>query len=77
MDIKEEETAGTAAVFAGGVALGALIGAALGVIFAPSAGSETRERIGDWTRRARHGANEAVSNAASAYREKKEQVLGS
>lgn len=60
--------------FLAGVGVGALIGAAAGMLLAPKAGTETREelahklddikhRVGDWVREKKNKASSAVDNA--------------
>jgi gas vesicle protein len=41
--------------------VGAAIGAGLGVLFAPKAGRETREQLGDWLKEKRHEGGELLS----------------
>jgi gas vesicle protein len=64
--------------FVSGLLFGAAVGAALGVIFAPRAGSDTRRQIAESGKtlrdgavrtyeQAREGANSAVSKARGAY----------
>lgn len=64
--------------FVTGLLFGAAVGAALGVIFAPRAGSDTRRQIADSGKnlregamrtyeQARDGANTVVSKARTAY----------
>lgn len=64
--------------FVTGLLFGAAVGAALGVIFAPRAGADTRRQIAESGKsvrdgalrtyeQAREGANAAVSKARSAY----------
>ena len=60
--------------FLAGVGVGALIGAAAGLLLAPKAGTETREelghklddikhRVGDWVKEKKNKATAAVENA--------------
>ena len=64
--------------FVSGLLFGAAVGAALGVIFAPRAGSDTRRQIAESGKnlregavrtyeQAREGANSAVAKARGAY----------
>lgn len=64
--------------FVSGLIFGAAVGAALGIIFAPRSGSETRRQLADSSgklregamrtyEQARDGANAAVSKARTAY----------
>jgi gas vesicle protein len=41
--------------------VGAAIGAGLGVLFAPKAGKETRDQIGDWLKEKRAGGGDMLA----------------
>lgn len=70
----ETEDKGVMVYFLAGVGVGALIGAAAGLLLAPKAGTETREelshkfddlkhRVGDWVKEKKNKATSAVENA--------------
>ena len=48
---------------------GTAVGAALGVLFAPRAGRETREDIGEWLKERREQGSELLHKVKGAYRE--------
>lgn len=70
----ETDDKGVMVYFLAGVGVGALIGAAAGLLLAPKPGSETREdlghkidelkhRVGDWVREKKNKAGAAVEAA--------------
>jgi gas vesicle protein len=72
--MNESDDKGVMVYFLAGVGVGALIGAAAGMLLAPKAGTETREelshklddikhRVGDWVREKKNKASSAVDNA--------------
>jgi len=72
--MNESDDKGVMVYFLAGVGVGALIGAAAGMLLAPKPGTETREelahklddikhRVGDWVREKKNKANTAVDNA--------------
>jgi gas vesicle protein len=67
--------------FLGGILLGALIGAALGLLFAPEAGDELRQQIkdraGDYKDKAVEKGSQLLEKGKEVAREKKEQIAAS
>jgi len=55
---REARTKMKASDFLAGVLVGSLIGAALGLLFAPEAGEETRERVAEQARKLKEAAVE-------------------
>lgn len=58
--------------FVGGALLGGLIGAAIGLLFAPRAGTETREKLGENMQDIQARANKAIDE----LKVKSEEVIG-
>jgi len=56
-------------VFASGLAVGALIGAAVALLFAPKSGAELRSQVSDSAKRFKRKAGEAYSDASDAASE--------
>ncbi|NNN05638.1 MAG: YtxH domain-containing protein [Elusimicrobia bacterium] len=54
---------------------GAAVGAALGVFFAPRAGSETREQLADWLKERRERGGEILDKVKDESGAKKEALL--
>ena len=54
--------------------VGAAIGAGLGMLFAPKAGKETREQIGDWLQDKREDGTELLAKIKEEGLQKKEQI---
>ena len=54
---------------------GTAIGAALGVLFAPRAGSETREQLGDWLKERRESGSELLQKVKDESLVKKEALV--
>ena len=53
-------------VFASGLAVGALIGAAVALLFAPKSGAELRSQVSDSAKRYKRRAGEAYDGASDA-----------
>lgn len=54
--------------------LGAFAGAAVALLFAPAAGKETRERLGEKAREGRDQANELAGQAKEIFQRQKQNV---
>jgi gas vesicle protein len=54
---------------------GAAIGAALGVLFAPRSGGETREQLGDWLKERREKGADLLSTVKDESLAKKDAVV--
>ena len=52
--------------FLGGVVIGGLIGAAVGLILAPQSGNETREQLGEFVDEKRSQIGDAISEGRAA-----------
>lgn len=61
----------------GAFMIGGLIGAALGMLFAPTAGHETREKLGEWLDENKHKAKEKLDKLEEEIKERKEHLLKS
>lgn len=55
--------------------LGGVIGAALGILFAPARGKDTRVKIGDWLEDTTEKAKEKLENIEEEIKKRKEQLL--
>lgn len=54
--------------------IGGLVGALVGILFAPAAGKVTRERVGDWVDEKKESAKEAIEKLEDEIKKKKEQL---
>lgn len=59
----------------GAFLVGGLIGAALGILFAPKAGKETREQLGDWMDETKVKAKEKLEKLEQEIKARKDQLL--
>lgn len=62
--------------FLAGVAIGGLIGAALGLLLAPSTGEEIREQVGEFVGERRAAFDEAVNEGRAAAEKARAEMLG-
>ena len=54
---------------------GAVVGATLGVLFAPRSGTETREQLGDWIKERREKGEDLLSKVKEESYAKKEAIV--
>ena len=59
----------------GAFLVGGLIGAAIGILFAPKAGKETREQLGDWMDETKVKAKEKLEKLEQEIKVRKDQLL--
>jgi len=59
----------------GAFLVGGLIGAAIGILFAPKAGKETREQLGDWMDETKEKAKEKLEKLEEEIKRRKEHLL--
>jgi len=59
----------------GAFVVGGLIGAALGILFAPKAGKETRAEIGEWIDETKEKAKEKLEKLEEEIKRRKEHLL--
>jgi gas vesicle protein len=62
--------------FLAGVAIGGLIGAAIGLLLAPSSGEETREHVGEFVGDRRAAFDEAVNEGRAAAEKARAEMMG-
>lgn len=54
--------------------IGGVIGAVLGILFAPASGKVTRERLGDWLEEKREEAKETLEKLEEEIKKRKEAL---
>ena len=59
----------------GAFVVGGLIGAVLGILFAPSKGKETREKLVDWMDENKGKAKEKLEHLEEEIKKRKDQLL--
>ena len=59
----------------GAFVLGGLIGAALGILFAPKAGKETREQLNTWMDETKEKAKEKLAKLEEEIKQRKDHLL--
>jgi gas vesicle protein len=59
----------------GAFIVGGLIGAALGILFAPASGKQTREKLGDWMDETKEAAKEKLEKLEEEIKRRKEHLL--
>ena len=59
----------------GAFVVGGLIGAALGILFAPASGKETREKIGDWAEETKEAAKDKIEKLEAEIKHRKDQLM--
>lgn len=71
-DIMSENKGGE---IVGAFLVGGLIGAALGILFAPKAGKETRAEIGEWMEETKEKAKEKIEKLEAEIKHRKDQLM--
>lgn len=59
----------------GAFLVGGIIGAAVGMLFAPKAGKETREQLGEWMDETKVKAKEKFEKLEEDIKQRKDQLL--
>jgi gas vesicle protein len=62
--------------FVAGIAIGGLIGAAIGLLLAPASGEEIREQVGGFVDERRAAFDEAVNEGRAAAEKARAEMLG-
>ncbi|MCG2724777.1 MAG: YtxH domain-containing protein [Elusimicrobia bacterium] len=55
--------------------LGGIIGAALGILFAPAAGKKTRKQVGEWLENTTDTTMDKIEDIEKAVKKGKDQLL--
>ena len=55
--------------------LGGLIGAAIGILFAPAAGKKTRKQVNDWIEDATDTTMDKIEDVEKVVKKGKEQIM--
>lgn len=71
-DIMSEHRGGE---IVGAFVVGGLIGAALGILFAPKAGKETRAELGEWMEETKEKAKEKIEKLEAEIKHRKDQLM--
>lgn len=59
----------------GSFVIGAVVGATLGILFAPAKGKETRAKIGAWVEENKELAKEKIEKLEEEIKHRKDQLL--
>jgi len=59
----------------GAFVVGGILGAALGILFAPASGKETREKIGDWAEETKEKAKDKIEKLEAEIKHRKDQLM--
>ncbi|MBI5744587.1 MAG: YtxH domain-containing protein [Elusimicrobia bacterium] len=59
----------------GAFVVGGLIGAILGVLYAPAPGKETREKLNDWMEETKEKTQETIEKLEAEIKKRKEHLM--
>jgi gas vesicle protein len=59
----------------GAFVVGGIIGAILGVLYAPAKGKETREKLGDWMDETKEKTKETIEKLEEEIKKRKEHLM--